>query len=104
MDRNQILKKICELEQGCQECPYKLEESRCGECLFGVEIYTAGEELIELKEKRIEQILTKGPDMTKKELTFLLNKKVNKRRIIKSLKIGDRSFYQLMENWNLTGL
>ena len=99
------------IEEHCHNC--KNGNKRHQECCTGCEVYTElqnmGHQLDFLaKRKRIRgraEILSKGQDMTIRELRTLLERyNVNKKTLQKALGMGSDAFYAMLHNLGLSEL
>ncbi|MDX8288854.1 zinc-finger domain-containing protein [Metabacillus indicus] len=84
----------------CEADPNKREANECVKCPVRTNIRALGEQLGRAKGKsNIDLILSKGQDMTKSDIEFLLENEVSKKQIFKSLQMGSAEFYKLLEAW-----
>lgn len=51
--------------------------------------------------QKYKHILDKGQDMTKSDIEYLLKKDVPKKHIIKALKMGSLTFFEMAERWGI---
>src|SRR5699024_7223525 len=95
--RNQILKQIDKIESThCDSCPiscgvYEKHRYCISECEVGERLAEVGNEWISESEKRKEEILSKGRDMTTEEVQYLLNKGYGRRKIGHAIGVYDGS-------------
>lgn len=76
--------------------------SRCKGCTTCSKISDLRKGMEQTPEQRYEHILAKGQDMTKNEIKLMLDNGVNRRRILKSLKISSTDFHEMLTNYGFT--
>lgn len=76
--------------------------SHCEGCATCTEIRSLGKGMEQTPEQRYVHILAKGQDMTKNEIKLMLDNGVNRRRILKSLKISTTDFHEMLTNYGFT--
>ena len=53
-------------------------------------------------EERYKHILSKGKDMTKKDIQILIDAEVHREEIRQKLRMGSKEFYEMLRGWGLT--
>ena len=75
----------------------------CPGCDICKRIEELRKEIDRSPEIKFKHILDKGQDMTKSEIKFLLENEVPKRVIREAVKMGGKTFYDLLKTWGIEG-
>jgi chromosome segregation ATPase len=75
---------------------------KCKGCPICVEIHQLQESLIRDPEQKYQHILSKGQDMTKSEITMLLENGMTAATIRKYMKMDNGTFQNTLHNWGLS--
>lgn len=75
----------------------------CPGCDICKRIEELRKEIDRSPEVKFKHILDKGQDMTKSEIKFLLENEVPKRVIREAVKMGGKTFYDLLKTWGIEG-
>jgi transcriptional regulator with XRE-family HTH domain len=76
------------------------DEESCTGCSICTKIESLREKL--LFNQKVIDTLSKGPEMTKSDIRFLIGKDVQLKEIRKAIGIGGNSFTELMMNWGFS--
>lgn len=73
----------------------------CTGCQTCDEIQSLREQHERQQEAKCEQVLAKGGDMRKEDVIYLLSQEVERRAIYTAMKMGQKSFEQLLDDWKI---
>src|SRR5690625_965142 len=83
--RMEVLNVINHMEKSiCKPCGV-IDTATCNKCPIGFEFKKLGDRLLEISNTKNEKILSKGNDMTIKDIERLLDKGVTRSRISKAI-------------------
>lgn len=106
-DRRKAMLRVGVLLDECQLCPKHVRSSTpveeveriCGGCAVYTELRQLGAGLQKDPPDRFRAILAKGTDMTRSDITLLLENEVRKRDIRKALQMSVNAFDEMMFNF-----
>lgn len=86
----------------CEGCKKNKGSSvaACKKCPVGKEMKAIGNSLMSRKRK-IDEVLAKGPDMTKSDIKFLLENDIRRVDIRRAVGMYQAEFQELLCNWGL---
>lgn len=86
----------------CESCKKNIRSSiaACKTCPIGKEMKAIGISLMTRKGK-INEVLAKGPDMTKSDIKYLLENDIRRVDIRRAIGMYQAEFQELLSNWGL---
>jgi transposase len=75
-------------------------DEKCKGCVTCTEIKRLRARL--LTNPKVNEILSKGPDMTKSDVAYLIDKEIHQDLIKKAIRLHSNAFYDLMRNWGFS--